>query len=289
MILNKLKKYIKIPYVKILQYRLTKLYNKKYETKTILNNEYKLIRGTVRSKSDYDEGWILFLSSKANIVFDVGCNIGFSSLLISQFKSIKNIVAIEPNPLSLSIAAENLILNNKSSNVKFIPKAAHSKSKETLKLWTMPGAFAAASTDINFSESGGIANNYINVETITLDDIFINYNLFPDLIKIDVEGAEHFVLEGAKVIAKKMKTKFIVEVHSSKQLGIVQNTEKILLWCDQNNYKSFYLCEHKELNDPQYIKHRGRYHLLLIPNNNKYPKGLADIAQSTDIEEINVI
>jgi len=288
MLIRTIKKSIKKPYIKYLNNKLTRSYNNKYETRRILNNNYKVIRGTVRSQADYDEGWILFLSSQANIVFDVGCNVGYSSLLISQSESVHRIVLVEPNPLSLSIAAENLILNDKSSNVIFIPKAAYGKSRETIQLWTMPGPFAAASTDIKFSESGSMASTCIDVETITLDDIAGTYNLWPDFVKIDVEGVEYSVLEGSSKIAMKRDTKFLVEVHSCDSLSIVKNTEKILDWCKVNNYKAYYLCEHRELIDSKYIKHRGRYHLLLIHKDEKYPNGLNNISQSEDIQKISI-
>ena len=151
-------------------------------------------------------------------------------------ENVNKIVAVEPNPLSLSIAAENLILNDLVSNVVFIPKAAYGKSGDKIQLWTMPGPFAAASTNIDFAESGSMANSYIDVETITLDDIAETYNLWPDLVKIDVEGVEHSVLEGSLKIAKRIGTKFIVEVHSCDSLSIVENTEKILDWCKVNNF-----------------------------------------------------
>ena len=72
----------------------------------------------------------------------------------------------------------------------FISKAAWVKTGEKIKLWTMPGAFSGASVNIDFTESGSITKNYFDVETITLDEIAINYNFNPDLIKIDVEGSE---------------------------------------------------------------------------------------------------
>ena len=288
MLISKIKKSIKKLYIKYLNNKLTRSYDNKYETRKILNNNYKVIRGTVRSKADYDEGWILFLSSKSKVVFDIGCNVGYSTLLISQSENVNNIVVVEPNPLSLSIAAENLILNDLVSNVVFIPKAAYGKSGHKIQLWTMPGPFAAASTNINFSKSGAIANNCIDVETITLDDIAETYNLWPDLVKIDVEGVEHSVLQGSSKIAKKMGTKFLVEVHSCDSLRIVENTEKILDWCKVNNYKAYYLCEHRELIDSKYIKHRGRYHLLLIHKDEKYPNGLNNISQSEDIQKISI-
>ena len=137
----------------------------------------------------------------------------------------------------------------------------------------MQGPYAGASLDINFTETGNITKSNFDVETITLDEIAETYNYFPDLVKIDVEGAELSVLEGSINIAKKENTLFIVEIHSSIELTIVENTNKILQWADQNNYQAYYLCEHKEIQDSQYIKNRGRYHLLLIHKQRQYPEG----------------
>ena len=286
--INTIKKFIKKPYIKYLNKKLIRSFNNKYETKKILNNNYKVIRGTVRSKADYDEGWILFLSSKSKVVFDVGCNVGYSTLLISQSENVNKIVVVEPNPLSLSIAAENLIINDLVSNVVFIPKAAYGKSGDKIQLWTMPGPFAAASTNIDFSESGAMANTCIDVETITLDDIAETNNLWPDLVKIDVEGVENSVLEGSIKIAKRIGTKFIVEVHSCDSLSIVENTEKILDWCRVNNFIAYYLSEHIELINSKIIDGRGRYHLLLIHKGDQYPDGLNKIHQSEDINNMEI-
>jgi len=38
---------------------------------------------------DYDDAWLLHLRLIAKVVIDIGCNVGYSSLLISQSKSIK--------------------------------------------------------------------------------------------------------------------------------------------------------------------------------------------------------
>jgi len=289
MIMTNFKKLIKKPYIKYINWKNTRLYNKKYEVKNILDKKYTIIKGCIRKESDYDEAWLLFLSSKSEIVFDVGCNIGQSSLLITHSNSLKKLVLIEPNPLSLSMAAENLIMNNKSENVKFIPKAAYNESGVNIKLWSMPGAYAGASLDINFTEMGNITKSYFDVETITLDEIAETYNYFPDLVKIDVEGAEFSVLEGSINIAKNENTLFIVEIHSSIKLNIVENTNKILHWAQQNNYHAYYLCEHKKLINSEHIKHRGRYHILLINKQKKYPEGLNRIKQGLNIEQLKFI
>ena len=284
-----MKKILKKLYIKYLNWKNNRLYNKKYEVKSILGKKYTITKGCIRNVSDYDDAWLLFLSSKAEIVFDVGCNIGQSSLLITHSNSLKKLILIEPNPLSLSMAAENLIINNKSENIIFIPKAAYNKSKINIKLWSMQGAFAGASLDVSYTDTGKITKNYFDVETITLDEIAETYSYFPDLVKIDVEGTEFSVLEGSINIAKKENTIFIVEIHSSIELNIVENTNKILQWADQNNYNAYYLCEHKKLINSEYIKQRGRYHMLLIHKQKKYPDGLNRIKQGLNIEQLNFI
>ena len=283
-----IKKIFKKPYIQFQNWQNKKKYNQKYESKTLLGKEYTLVQGSFREENDYDDAWLLYLSYKSKIVFDIGCNTGQSSILISNSKFLKKLFLVEPNPLSLAIASENLIINNLSDNVTFIAKAAYNKSKEKIKLWTMPGAYAGASLDINFTETGKISNNYFDIETITLDDIAKKYNCIPDLVKIDVEGAEFSVLEGAINIAKNKNTKFLVEVHSSPSLSIEENTTKILNWAEYNNHHSYYLCKHTQLKNTDDIKDRGRYHMLLIHKEEKYPPGLNKIKQAAKIENLKL-
>ena len=286
MLLLKIKKILKHFYIRYKSYSLSRIYYKKYEFISILGNSYKVVKGTFQSRSDYDDAWLLFLSQKANIVFDIGCHTGKSALIISQSNLIERLVLIDPNPLSLSLAAENLIINNISQNAIFIAKAASFNSGDKIKLWTMHGAFSGASTDINFTETGMQTKKYFDVETITLDKIAETYNLYPDLVKIDVEGSEHSVLLGAHEIAKIGDAKFIVEVHSCEKMNIMELTDKILSWCKKYNYKAYYLCKHIEIKDSKAIEGRGRYHLLLVHRDTKYPDGLNKIEQATNIETI---
>ena len=47
--------------------------------------------------------------------------------------------------------------------------------------------------------------------------------------------------------------------------------------------------EHKKLINSEYIKQRGRYHMLLIHKQKKYPEGLNRIKQGLNIEQLNFI
>ena len=104
----------KIPYIKFLNYSLIHKETKRYDHVKFLGKSIKVLKGSFSLRSDYDDAWLLYLSQNAEIVYDVGCNIGKSSLLISHSKTVNKIILVEPNPYSLSIAAENLIINDKS-------------------------------------------------------------------------------------------------------------------------------------------------------------------------------
>lgn len=54
----------------------------------------------------------------------------------------------------------------------------------------------------------------INVDTITLDELIRMGITEPDFIKIDVEGAEEFVLKGATELLQRKKPLLMIEVHS---------------------------------------------------------------------------
>jgi hypothetical protein len=56
-----------------------------------------------------------------------------------------------------------------------------------------------------------------SVRTRTLDMMLQELDLAPRLIKIDVEGAEGLVLEGAQWVMEKLRPYFIVELHTAEQ------------------------------------------------------------------------
>lgn len=66
--------------------------------------------------------------------------------------------------------------------------------------------------------------NTIEVEVTTLDDLLTNLN--PKLIKIDVEGYEKFVLEGAtKIISSPTLSYLIIELNNSSESFNSNNDE----------------------------------------------------------------
>jgi FkbM family methyltransferase len=281
---DRIKSIIKVPYLRLLNNFLAGKYSNHYETKIFLGKKIQSLKGTILEKADYDEAWLYALSQNTKIMFDVGCHWGKSALIATSSPTLEKIYLIDPNPLSLSKAAENLIMNDLISNAVLVSRAAYKVSGDIIKLWTMPGAFSGASIDINFTESGRITKNFIKVKTISLDDLAKKHQVIPDLIKIDVEGAEANVLQGAVEIAQQKSTTFIIEVHSCNGMSITENTSLILNWCTKNQYYAYYLSLHEKLTDTKKIRHRGRYHVLLLPKNKKYPNFLKSIKQGDPLD-----
>lgn len=133
---------------------------------------------------------ILFekMVSKSSVVYDIGAHVGFYTLLASELVGQDgDVIAFEPVPRNLKYLKKHLEINN-STNVTLIEAAVSyndgiSHFNETLN--TSMG---------HLSEDGNLS-----VNTVSIDELVGNGKIpAPDYIKIDVEGAELFVLKGAK-------------------------------------------------------------------------------------------
>ena len=118
---------------------------------------------------------------QGGVVWDVGANVGFYSLLAAR-KATK-VVAFEPLPENLSYLRRHIELNQVGERVQVIPSAA-SDHDGTGLFSVVPG---------NRSEGSLRPYGKLPVGTVRLDSL----GTVPDMIKIDVEGNEYEVLRGA--------------------------------------------------------------------------------------------
>ena len=125
----------------------------------------------------------------------------------------------------------------------------------------------------------------LRFKTIALDNLCQQVGLVPDLIKVDVEGAENDVLAGSRHLVQSRKTRFLVEMHSSVQLPMSTNVQHVLEWCSATQYSAWYLKQHVQLRDPATVSTRGRCHLLLQPKEWEFPAWLTSVAQGAAIGE----
>jgi FkbM family methyltransferase len=254
-----------------------------YATEELLGRRVRVRLGTLPSVPGYDDGWVLALLPLSRCFFDVGCNVGFFSLVAAVDDSSRWAVLIDANPLALGRAAENLIINSFAQRSRFVLGFVSSSSGDPVTFFTV-GAGAAGSRYPSHSASASAAQSSIMSRSVRLDEICAEQGLWPDLVKIDVEGAESEVLYGAERVAARKEATFLVEMHSRAELPMAENGRRVLDWCSRVGYDAYYLKDHVRLAAPEQISHRGRCHLLLIPMGDRYPDRLKRIPQSCPVE-----
>ncbi len=139
------------------------------------------------------------LTRPDSICFDLGANVGFYTLLFSHLS--KCVVAFEPLPRNIRYLSKVLELN-KVRNTVIVPFAVSDST-----------GFAS------FQEGDNCALGKLDdrgtqpVATISCDEFISEYGIVPDLIKIDVEGAELSVLKGAQSLLSERKPKILLSTH----------------------------------------------------------------------------
>lgn len=253
-----------------------------YQSSIISDKKLKTLPHTIRTKVDQDDAWFFALVQNNAKVFDLGCNVGYTSLIAGIQEKNTDILLVDPNPEALAKASQNMIINGFGIKCKFISAFVGEEDGEKINFYTV-GSGAAGSMFSSHAETASALNSFYEVEKITIDTLIKKVGYIPDLIKIDVEGAESLALLGAKQTAKEQKVKFFIEMHSPKELPMKENAQLILDWCSDNHYRAFYLKEMVELDTSEMIAHRGKCHLLLVPKNDSLPEYLKNIKERSPL------
>jgi FkbM family methyltransferase len=125
--------------------------------------------------------------SPGSIVYDVGANVGIYTVLACRAVGQSGrVFAFEPVAANLEFLRRNIGVN-RFANCEVVPKAVSDKNGT-----------------VSFASGGGSCLGKISdhgeycVPSITLDSFVAEGHPLPGLVKIDVEGAEAAVFEGAK-------------------------------------------------------------------------------------------
>lgn len=237
---------------------------------------------TIRNTPDQDDAWFFHLAKHHKVIFDIGANIGYTALLAMIQDPGREYVLVDPNPLALQKAQGNLLNNNLGFRARYYSAFVSDKVNEVVKFYTL-GSGAAGSMHASHAESAAAVNSFKKVSTVTLDYLYSYYGLKPDLVKIDVEGAETLVMEGAKTLAAETQCAFFVEMHNVKGLGMEKATEMMIAWSKKMDYKVWYLKTAEELSSGEPVKTRGKCHLLLLPKGKPYFSYLKGVEQNASL------
>lgn len=140
-------------------------------------------------------------------VLDVGANVGAYTLLFAQWAGpAGRVIAFEPAPASIAGLRRQLRLNGLTGRVEVV-QAAVSGSVGTAS-FACDGASGA-----NALGPAPDAARTITVPTTTIDAFCAERAVRPDMIKIDVEGAELDVLRGARSTLASPSIAVFIEFH----------------------------------------------------------------------------
>jgi FkbM family methyltransferase len=159
---------------------------------------------------------------------DVGANLGVYSLYFARIAAIKEIWAFEPDPHNYAQFMANLWLNQLAERVH-VSDAALSTQDGTTTFYTfnrrrLPGGWNFNTGTSSLLKAGSKNHTPITVQTRRLDNV-LSLNGQNILMKIDVEGAERMVLDGAHQLLKNNRCVVMLEVWSHPPDGLEKMTQ----------------------------------------------------------------
>ena len=150
-------------------------------------------------------------------IFDIGfCN-GLNAVAYNKFlPNLEHIYGFEAiYDVCANEAIEPIIKNDK---LKIVQKCIGSKKGTAKFLINNDTISASVCTDLTTTNYSYIKNQTeITVDVIKLDDFCEENNVYPDLIKMDIEGAEMEALKGAIHAIKKSRSQLAISIYHSNQ------------------------------------------------------------------------
>jgi FkbM family methyltransferase len=162
-----------------------------------------------------DEMLSAFVSSlePGNIVYDVGSFVGWYSIAaLKRIGPEGRVYSFEPVPETAKWLRRHIELNQGESHVRVI-EAACGHEFQLISMPVRSNGLASGNGLFDVHPRADIPPTNIEVCMIPLDEFWQTSNLPPDVIKIDVEGAEMWVLKGAQKILSTIRPTVFLEIH----------------------------------------------------------------------------
>jgi FkbM family methyltransferase len=156
------------------------------------------------------------LPDTANVIIDLGANIGLASLFFAEKYRKARIIAIEPDPANLALLARNLA--QISSRAAMLPIA----------IWSDDCELDMTRTDVRGNPLGdwgvqvghSVQGSSGTVRGCTMRRVIDNFNLKQvDIVKIDIEGAEKELFQSTDLQWLDIVNMIIVETHERFRPG----------------------------------------------------------------------
>ena len=231
-------------FLKVIDYIIEKISKKKfllYLKVLIENNAYKKIKimdkmitffipnqlvnwrvDTFFLKEPETLEWIDGFKTEEKIIFwDIGSNIGLYSIYASLKHKNAKIISFEPSTSNLRILSRNISINSLEDKITIcqLPLNDNSFKFEKMNESNFLEGFSENTfgKEMNFEGKKMIVKNNYNILGTSIDHLVTKDILScPNYIKIDVDGIEHLILNGAKnTLSDKRLKSVLVELNEN--------------------------------------------------------------------------
>jgi len=280
MIMNKIKKAIKqpdeiIPYICLLAYKMSARI-RAFFLRVKIRSGQKIVRYT----PGYGRGFnvlpetighflaftliheliremrsFMKLAKGRKCLLDIGSLYGIFSLSFASSNPQGVSYAIEPSQMAFPTLKGHIKINKELKIQPF--QIALGSKNGTIDMKYEWSHLVAVNDDENLADT-------VKVQMNTLDDFVKEKNILPDIIKIDTEGYEFYILEGGKTFLLTHDPVICLEIHIHRlrNYGIsIDNLERLIL---SLGYKVYDL-HHRIINNlVLYSRKRDNYQVVLM-------------------------
>lgn len=241
---------------------------------TLLGDEYMLRSEARHDSSDRDYHVLRQLARGKRCVLDVGANVGLTSLVMSRGELAPDghIFAFEASEIACHLIRDNIVLNGLAERITVVNALVAERSGLAIDFF---GDAASGGASIIAGYLGH--HRPLRKASLALDDFVSSADCVPDLIKIDVEGAELRVIEGLASTMRSARPLLFIELHSWGDLVVPDTAAALLRQLAPLDYCLIYLRTKKVITDPAVLSGRGRCHVLACPAESPFLGHLAEL------------
>lgn len=163
-----------------------------------------------------------FISKFSKIVFDIGTQIGFYAILAAK-SGAEKVYAFDIDKSFLKIAQKHAFNNGVKNKIEFNQGAIGENENELIEVENFSGK--------------------TKMQSFSLDYFCSQNNIWPDFIKMDIEGWELEALNGAKKFLSKHPI-ILFSLHSPFIINRNKNPKEIFQILFDNNFRIFDLTEY---------------------------------------------
>ena len=199
--------------------------------------------------------WIDNFEKKDKIIFwDIGANIGLYSIYSVLRNENVSTISFEPSTSNLRVLSRNISINNLENKIKILSAPLSNKENQFLTMnegdFVEGGALNTFGENYDFAGESFDSKMKYKILGTTIKNLLDNNILeIPNYIKIDVDGIEHLILEGA---GNHLKDKRIKSLSIEINENFEEQYKKVIEIMDQNEFRLL----HKKHNDEMFNKSR---------------------------------